>query len=277
MKRTFLLLLFCFILGILPPEPACAPQPVKTVYVFVHPTETIQKETPLPVSVETPAVSITTDGIPMADYTYQCDPQPGDVCVDDPTQLPEEVIARAVYLEGGGLDFGVAVDLVQLLQNRMQVAWECGASCMSIAWRGINPEGRKFATLTSFERIRLAFFVMSERYQGRGAGIYSAWNNWNAAFPKKKIDGNPVLAGQYRKILGMVREWVATGGTPTISANYAIFTPLPALVKNKNVIYAYAAYGKNIVWLDARSAGFRHFETVVNGVWIYYSSFPFQE
>lgn len=248
-------------------------------------TVEVTRMAPTPFPTVIPATSTPTlaptqvaisDGIPTPDTRFYCsDMKDGDVCVNDLYQGPAVQITEVIYLEGGGISLATAVDIIQLIDNRIRSAWICGQKCTSVNWRTINPEGRKFETITPDERKRLTLFLLSEHYRSNGSATYAAWNSWNAIFHMEEILKNPVYSRYYSKILIATENWLATGGKPVISDGSAMYEPLPALVTNKNIIFTFASYGKSVDYLDQRASAVRKFPTVEGEAYIYYMIFPF--
>jgi hypothetical protein len=275
MKRTILLLLLCFVLAP-PPAPVCLPQQTRTVYVWIHPARdpipTQEQVVATPTSTPVPTPTPVVDSIPPPDISYNCDPRPGEICVNDMIQTPAEQIAQTVYLEDGGLDLGLAVDQIQLIDNRMKAVWNCNGGCGNKVWNSINADLQSWSVTTPESRARLALFLLSEKYTGTYA-TYAAFNAWNSAFPLQAIEANAVEAMYYHKILDAVNAWLQTGTEPTISVGHAVFYPLPALVTQPDIIFDFGSCGQEIDYLESHASAIRRIRTSQGECTIYYSNF----
>ena len=217
------------------------------VPVTVLPRETpvvIPEVTPEPVVIPPePEINPYAD-IPEPQY-YECRSGERTDCITPATPYSEG-IAKIVFMEGGGLNMKIGVDLLQLLDNRMRNAWECegnGGWCPE-TWKGLNPYDTDYYSMPREYREKLAVFVASQPYVAPGGQRqHPAWNAWELPFPTASVNEIPYIGREYVAIVEAVNLWLENPSSPIlITMDGATYLPGSKLISMR-LVYVYVGYG----------------------------------
>jgi hypothetical protein len=202
-------------------------QPIKTKTMESTATITVS---PTPTSVSQ-VVTKAQVIIPTPQRNYFCSATQDEVCPENETDFLA-AITDMIYKEGGGLSGRVAVDLLQALDNRMQIAWSCsgkpdiidpgnGKSIVNcLSWEMINPNHNAWSAITSDEFKNLALYLVSQSYPTTDGADYPAWNTWSMPFQQKTIMHNASLRIILDGIYDAVKEWYNQLGNPKYLDGY---------------------------------------------------------
>jgi hypothetical protein len=206
-------------------------------------------------------------------FTEKCLSQArdGDICID-PQTPHQEALAMLLYNEGAGIHPQLAVDLLQLIDNMLNIAWENH-------WQGANPDNIFYSNISEEDRFTLLQFWASKPYQivrnNTVIAEYPGWNGWAVPFPAGALERYPYGAKMYANIVQMVSDWTETG---EVSMTYGTRDYIPALIlrNNHTIMYVYSGKTEQIPYLEANCK--YKYRAVVNdrtAYNVYYSTFPY--
>ena len=279
-----------------PAEIPSAPQ-----MIIASPVETALPR-PAIVSTETPEPTETIDppvnNIPLVFIHYLCSATTGQYCPENAADLTTALIGT-IYNEGGGLSTEVAADLIQILQNRMELAWNCGSlppfvdtgdgtihhlilQCPA-QWMAINPTKIPWADISKDDFLGLAIYLMAEPYISGGI-TFPAWNGWSTPLDQDTISHDYQMRFVWDNLADAVTVWLNRGSIAVYQPGYFrdggywvephLVSPDQALARCPNIIYDFATYGSRRDDLYAQSNFVVQFTRENKADYIYFSTLP---
>lgn len=166
-------------------------------------------------SISTPTIIIPTpnDAIPTPDYFYlSCLPSPQIKCIIANTPVTD-VLARVIFLEGGGIIAQAAPDILQVIHNKLWASWTCSTreNCIVLAWKLLNPNNISWEKISQEQFVRLLLWGLSESYTGGDGVKYPAFNVWATPFDWTAVNQNPYILKLYSAILQMAIDYLQDG------------------------------------------------------------------